>query len=221
MLHRREENYRPPAPCPPPHRLGVLELLTRLRRNPLECWSEEFFHEPIAKVRLPFLDALLVHDPQAIKRVLMDNAKNYPKDKIQRRILSSGLADGLLSVEGEQWEIQRRTLAPLFARRTINTFTDAMLTAANELVANWTLKMPSKVDVAAEMTLITLRVLTLTIFSDGIGDDFDEFRTAMNAYFSVVGRVGALDLLGVPKFGATPRLSKFAPHYELFRGSDR
>jgi len=95
MLHRREENCRPPAPCPPPHRLGVLELLTRLRRNPLECWSEEFFHEPIAKVRLPFLDALLVHDPQAIKRVLMDNAKNYPKDKIQRRILSSGLADGL------------------------------------------------------------------------------------------------------------------------------
>jgi len=177
----------------------------RLRRNPLECWSADFFQDPIAKLRLPFTDAFLVHHPQAIKRVLMDNLKNYPKDAIQRRILSSGLSDGLLSVEGERWEMQRRALAPLFARRTVNSFTSAMLMAANELAEKWTrLGHGATVDVAAEMTLITLRVLTLTIFSDGIGGDFDEFRLAMNAYFNVVGRIGMLDLLGVPKFVPRP-----------------
>lgn len=213
MLYRRQEDYRPPAPCPPPDRLGLLELLTTLKRNPLEC-----FQEPIAKVRLPFVDAFLVHDPQAIKRVLMNNSKNYPKDTIQRRILSSGLADGLLSVEGERWEVQRRALAPLFARRTINTFTEAMLTAANELVAKWSRAMPSAVDVAAEMTLITLRVLTLTMFSDGIGDNFHEFRTAMNSYFNVVGRIGALDLLGVPKFVPRPGFRRLRRTMTYFEG---
>lgn len=82
--------YRPPAPRPHAKRLGLLKLLSTLKRNPLECWSAEFFREPIAQVSLPFADAFLVHDPAAIKRVLMDNAGNYRKDPIQRRILSTG-----------------------------------------------------------------------------------------------------------------------------------
>ena len=144
----------------------------------------------------------------------MDNSKNYQKDTIQRRILSSGLADGLLSVEGERWEVQRRTLAPLFSRRTVNSFTKPMVTAANDLVARWTRLGPhATVDVAAEMSVVTLNVLALTIFSDGIGDDVEKFRAAINAYFGVVGRIGVLDLFGVPKF--VPR-----PGYRRLRADD-
>src|SRR3974377_2267234 len=97
--------FRPPAPTPQQGRLGVFRLLSTLKRKPLGRWREEFFEEPIAGVRLPFVQAVLVHDPAAIKRVLVDNAGNYRKDPIQRRILASGLADGLLSVEGERWEM--------------------------------------------------------------------------------------------------------------------
>jgi hypothetical protein len=82
MLRRRELDYCPPAPRPPPNRLEFVELLVKLRRNPLECWSADFFQEPIAKLGLPFADTFLVHHPQAIKRVLMDNPKNYQKDTI-------------------------------------------------------------------------------------------------------------------------------------------
>ena len=93
-----KELYRPPAPRPQEGRLGLLRLLATLRRNPLECWSEEFFEEPIARVKLPFTEAVLLHDPGAIKHVLVDNVGNYRKDPIQRRILAAGLKDGLLSV---------------------------------------------------------------------------------------------------------------------------
>ena len=159
----------------------------------------------MAKVRLPFVDAFLVHDPQVIKHVLMDNSKNYQKDTIQLRILSSGLSDGLLSVEGERWEIQRRTLAPLFARRTVSSFTNAMVATADDLAARWKRSGSGAVlDVAAEMALVTLNVLARTIFSDGIGDDFEEFRVAMNSYFGVIGRIGVLDLFGAPKFVPRP-----------------
>jgi cytochrome P450 len=199
--------YRPPAPQPPQARLGPIKLLRTLKRNPLECWSADFFREPITRYRLPFTDAFLVHDPTAIKRVLLDNADNYRKDPIQRRILSSGLADGLLSVEGGRWEMQRRTLAPLFAKRTIASFADSMLSAARQLADKWSgLGDGAVVDVAAETTLFTLNVLAVTIFSDGIGSDFEEFRKAMNAYFGVIGRIGALDLLGAPSF--VPRLGR-------------
>lgn len=185
-------------------RPGLLELLTRLRRNPLECWSAEFFDQPIIHIKLPLMNAFVVNDPGAIMRVLMDNADNYCKDPIQRRILSSGLADGLLSVEGKRWQTQRRMLAPLFAKRTVDSFAPAMLDAAERLADEWTrLGNGAILDIAAEMTLITLNVLAVTIFSDGIGGDLNEFRSAMNAYFGVIGRIGALDLLGLPP--AIPR----------------
>jgi cytochrome P450 len=189
-----------------------------LRRNPLECWSADFFEEPIAKIELPFAHAFLVHDPDAIKRVLMDNAANYRKDTIQRRILSSGLSDGLLSVEGDRWEVQRRALAPIFSRRTVASFTAPMFAAATDLVAKWKrVCTGATIDVAAEMTLVTLNVLALTIFSDGIGGDLDDLRTAMNAYFGVIGRIGALDLFGVPKFVPRPghrRLLRTMSYFE-------
>jgi len=210
--------YRPPAPIPPACRLSFLKLLSTLKRNPLECWSADFFREPIVKVKLPFADALLVHDPMAIKHVLLDNAANYRKDPIQRRILATGLADGLLSVEGERWEVQRRTLAPLFARRNVASLTDAMLSAADLLSERWGRPIPhGALDVAAELTLLTLNVLALTIFSDGIGGDLDEFRSAMNAYFSTLGRIGALDLFGVPQFIPRPggqRLRRALAYFE-------
>jgi hypothetical protein len=56
-----------------------------------------------------------------------------------------------------------------------------MLGAANELVTTW-----KSIDVVAEMTLVTLNVLALTIFSDGIGSDLEDFRTAMNAHHDLV-----------------------------------
>src|SRR5690242_16779627 len=180
--------FRPPAPKPQEGRLGLLQLLATLKRNPLECWSEEFFREPIARVKVPFADALLLHEPTAIKHVLIDNARNYRKEPIQRRILATGLGEGMLSVEGERWEVQRRTLAPLFARRPVAVFTNAMLQAADTMAERWEARdNRGTIDVAAELTMLTLNVLALTIFSDGIGSDFDEFRGAMNAYFGAIG----------------------------------
>src|SRR5580704_6184950 len=159
--------YRPPAPIPQPKQLGILRLLSTLKRNPLECWTQEHFEKPIVAAGLPFTRILLVHEPRAIKHVLLDNATNYRKDSIQRRVLSAGLGEGLLSAENERWRTQRRTVAPVFARKTIMEFAPAMLDAAEALTERWRHKDGVMVDVAAEMSRVTLDVLERTIFSDG------------------------------------------------------
>jgi cytochrome P450 len=197
--------YRPPAPAPQPKPLGVLGLISTLKRNPLECWARDHFEKPIVVGGLPFKHVLLVHEPAAIRRVLLDNAGNYQKDTIQRRVLSSGLGDGLLSAEGEQWRIQRRTFAPVFARKTIMDFAPKMLAAAASLTERWRRQDGATVDAAAEMSRVTLEVLERTIFSDGLGRDKEEFRGAMATYFNTIGRIDPLDLLGLPP--SVPRLS--------------
>jgi cytochrome P450 len=197
--------YRPPAPVPQEKPLGILRLLSTLKRNPLECWAREHFEKPIVVGGLPFKHVLLVHEPRAIKHVLLDNAANYQKDSIQRRVLSAGLGDGLLSAENERWRTQRRTVAPVFARKTIMEFAPAMTAAADALVERWRRKDGSTVDVAAEMTRVTLDVLERTIFSDGFGREAEEIRAAMGTYFNTIGKIDPLDLLGLPT--SVPRIS--------------
>ena len=197
--------YRPPAPIPQLKPLGIFRLLSTLKRNPLECWAQEHFEKPIVNGGLPFKNVLLVHEPRAIKHVLLDNAVNYQKDSIQRRVLSAGLGDGLLSVEGDQWRTQRRLLAPVFARKTIMDFAPGMLQAAEALTERWRSKDGQTIDIAAEASRLTLDVLERTIFSDGFGRDAEEIRDAMGVYFNTIGKIDPLDLIGLPP--SIPRIS--------------
>ena len=106
-----ESAYCPPAPRPQARPLKTLALIRTLKRNPLECWATQHFEQPIVAGGLPLGHALLVHEPGAIRHVLLENAANYRKDRLQRQVLSAGLSDGLLSAEGEQWRLQRQVIA--------------------------------------------------------------------------------------------------------------
>lgn len=204
---RLSQPYIPPAPQPQPDKLGPIALLRTLKRNPLECWATQHFEEPIVAGGLPIGHVLLVHEPESIRRVLLDNATNYRKDRFQRRVLSAGLNEGLLSAEGEQWRIQRKVLAPIFARKKVLEFSPAMARAADDLVKRWaSLGEGATIEVVAEMARLTLDVLERTIFSDGFGSDAEDIRVAMALYFNTIGKISPLDILGVPEF--VPRLGR-------------
>lgn len=202
-----QPTYYPPAPEPQVRPLGPVGLIRALKRNPLECFTLQHFHSPIVEAGLPVGHVLLVHDPGAIRRVLVDNAANYRKDRMQRRVLSAGLNDGLLSAEADRWRLQRRILAPIFAHRTVVDFAPTMRRAAEDLIGKWSNEADgATIDVASEMARVTLDVLERTFFSDGFGRKAEDIRTAMRRYFDTIGKVSPLDLFGAPEF--IPRLSR-------------
>ncbi len=174
----------------------------------MEAWTAEHFERPVVRDRLPFISAVMVSDPAAIQRILLENATNYRKDELLLRILSPALSNGLLTVDGEQWRRQRRAVAPMFARRAIGSYARPMKDVADSLVRRW-LRRPdgSIVDVAREATNATLDVLQRTIFSQGIGRSTEEFRAQMRIYFDSVGRIDPFDVLGLPAF--LPRWTKW------------
>jgi cytochrome P450 len=199
------EAFRPPAPEPQDRPLGPIALLRTLWRNPLECWARQHFEEPIVSGGLPLGRALLVHEPNAIRRVLLDNSANYAKDRLQRRVLSAGMGEGLLSAEGERWRVQRRIVAPIFARKSIMDFAPAMVGAAEEFLGRLNgVGDGARLDMAVEMRRVTLDVLERTIFWDGFGRDAEEIRQAMAVYFDAIGKIGLLDILGAPGFIPRP-----------------
>src|SRR5947209_17297348 len=108
------DRFLPPAPRPLERPLRPMALLRALRRNPIEAWTKSHFEQPIVHGGLPFARIAVVSDPAAIRRVLVEHPGRYRKSALERRILSSRLRNGLVAVEGEKWESQRRTLAPVF-----------------------------------------------------------------------------------------------------------
>jgi len=200
-------HFRPPAPLPRARRAGPVALVRALWNSPIEAWTQAHFEEPVVTHRLPFGKAIIVNDPGGIEHVLLGNAANYRKDTLQRRIIAGSLSNGLLTAESEQWRIQRRTLAPLFSRKTVMSFAPAMAQAGDALAQRWHgFGDGSVVDVAAEMTALTIDVLERTIFSDGLGQKPDEVRGAMTTYFDTIGRIDPFDVLGLPDF--VPRLTR-------------
>jgi cytochrome P450 len=208
MPDRLIEPPRPPAPRPRDAPLGTFATLRVLRRNPIETWTKAHFEWPILVGPTVLGTIAVVNDPAAIRRVLVDNAANYRKDALQKRVLGPGLSEGLLEAEGGDWRVQRRTLAPLFTPKTISSFARATAAAAEDLIARWLrLREGRIIDIQPEMARVTLDVLGRTIFSDGLGRDLDRFAAAINRYFATVGRLDPFDLLDFPEW--LPRLTKF------------
>jgi cytochrome P450 len=197
--------FRPPAPVPQPASPGPLSFLRTLWNNPIEAWTSGHFEHTIVVTRLPFGEVAVVNDPVAIRRVLDENRHNYPKDAFQKRMLAV-LSNGLLTAENDQWRMQRRALAPVLALRNVRSFAPVMLRAVGELVERWRSHESEIVDVADEMTELTLEVLERTIFSGGIQGNGPEMRSAMRIYFDSLGRIDPFDLLNLPDF--IPRVGR-------------
>ncbi|WP_395665478.1 cytochrome P450 [Methylocella sp.] len=198
---------RPPAPPPQERPLSAFATLRLLRRNPIETWTRAHFEQPILIGRTILGPIAVVSDPAAIRRVLVDNAANYRKDALQKRLLGESLCDGLLEVEGEAWRAQRRALAPLFTPRAVAAFAGVMAEAAAALVARWR-RLPEgrRFDVQPEIAGATLDILGRTLFSDGLGRDASAFTRPLTDFFRSVGTFDPFDLLDLPDWA--PRLGR-------------
>ena len=212
-------DFCPPAPVPLAEALGPVALLRVLAKNPLEAWTDAHFEHAVVISGLSIGRVAVVSNPAAIRRVLLENCDNYEKDWLQRRVLSAGLTGGLLTAECDNWRTQRRALAPLFARKTVMSFSSAMVEAAERLAGRLAQRDSQVTDISVEVTRVTLEVLEHTIFSDGIGRDADTIRLAMKQYFETIGRIDPFDMLSVPDFVPRPRRWKLRPMLTVFRSA--
>src|SRR5215218_5404783 len=202
-----EPLFRPPAPPPLDRSLDLIDFLKLLRANPLETWANEHFEQLIVSGEGALGRITVISDPAAIRHILVENAANYRKDDLQLRVLAPGLGRGLLTADGDQWRLQRRTLAPLFNPRTVASFVPPMADASSRLVRQWRRRRAGRIiDVALEMTRVTLDVLERTIFTHGLAREPDALGRAITRYFEAIGPLDPLDVFGLPNW--LPRIGR-------------
>ena len=197
----------PPMPEPGERALSKLELLLKLRRNPLTIWRRVHFEEPIVAGNGLLGPAVVVSDPASIRHVFVDNVANYRKDDFQRAILAPGLGEGLLTAEGEAWKRARRIVAPLFTPKAVAGLALRMQRPAITTAERMASRRPGRiVDIGEDMTRVTYDVLSETLFSNTIDGGAETFSRALRGYFDTQGRIDPLDILKAPAF--IPRIGR-------------
>lgn len=198
--------FRPAVPKPLREQPGLFGFLRAARANPLTTWLDVHFEKPVVAADGALGRVTVVSDPSLIRYLYVENAANYRKDDLQRRVLAPGLGNGLLTAEGDEWKLQRRTLAPIFSARHVLGFAAPMNAAGARMARRLARREGASIDVALEMTRVTLDVLERTIFTQGLASDPDALGRAITRFLESVGPIDPLDVFGVPGF--VPRIGR-------------
>ncbi len=155
----------------PEKSLPFFEAFKLAQQNPMATIPRIAYREPIWHAKAFYDGALLVNDPAGVKHVLLDNMANYPKADMERDVLSAAFGEGLLTSEGEKWRTHRRIMSPSFDFKSLVAYTPAMTERAAVLRENWERRAAgAEIDVADEMTRLTLEIIARTMFSADAGD---------------------------------------------------
>jgi cytochrome P450 len=148
--------------------------LRAMRRAPLEFFVRlARDHGDVARARLGGMDLILLSHPDLVREVLVGSARAFgPGRGIAE--LRRLLGDGLLTSDGELHRRQRRLLQPLFRPAAVAGYAQRMVELAAATAQRWTAATGRVVDVHAEMTELTLRVIAGTVF--GLDLDPDDRR---------------------------------------------
>jgi unspecific monooxygenase len=157
--------FIPPRPPIPAQELPFLAFLRAIRTNALTMWTEKAYQEDVLERRFLGRSHLLINAPDAIHHVLVDNPGNYRRSPASVRILRPITGNGLLLSDGEDWRLQRRTIAPSLAPRTLPLLARHIVTSAHEAVAGLGARTNQPIDLLAAMQNLALDIAGRSMFS--------------------------------------------------------
>jgi cytochrome P450 len=192
------------APVPPEKPLSLFKLMRVSRENGVAGIPAAAYREPIYELKSALGGMFIVSDPAGVKRVLVDNVSNYPKEPQGSQIMAAAFGEGLLTSAGEKWRKHRRIMAPSFDHRSLVAYAPAMVETTTRFMKKWEGLAPNTViDIESAMTELTLQIISRTMFSsdssgicDLVGNTLREGTAAMT-----FGLLDALPLIGPWRMG--------------------
>ncbi len=160
---------------------------------PLAAYEQGVWRQPSLLNR-----AWLVNDPAGLKRVLIDKVANYPKMPMEQRAFRALFGEGLLSADGETWRRHRRIMAPSFDPRSVAGYAEAMVDASTAFAGEWgRLENGARIDASADMTRLTLEIISRTMFSADATEMIGVTGMALERGLNQVFSYNLLDILPV------------------------
>ena len=151
--------HPPRRPMPAPSWRG---FFGERARTAVYGWSQHAFETDHIHRRILGYRVHVPLTPDAVQRVLLDNAANYAKPDIVKGLLGPIIGQGLLTADGELWREQRRIVAASFSPAAVEAQRATFVRAATMAMDRW--RDGERRDMAAEATRTTMTVIALALF---------------------------------------------------------
>ncbi len=156
-------------PCPvfpPPirHKASLLKIFLGKRHSWLDGLYARSYAMKMGHVRLPGLDLYMVNQPELVRRVLVDEAGQFPKHRLLGDILEPLLGQSIFTTNGAQWQAQRDMLDPAFVHARVQRVFGLMQAAVDDLLAALE-QETGEVDMDRHLTHVTADIIFRTILS--------------------------------------------------------
>jgi cytochrome P450 len=154
------------------------------------------YHEPITFSHTVIGRFVAINDPVGVKRVLVDNALNYPKTAMEVEFFAALFGGGLLGSVGEVWRAHRRIMAPSFDPRGVAVYGPAISETSQAFLDRWSaLPDGAPVEMTREMNSLALRIISRTLFSTDSPDVVNLIDQTMPDGFTEDVTLNLLDVL--------------------------
>ena len=189
------------APCPamplrPARPLSAFRLLRAAQANSLAACDEELFDKLFIERRFLGRRFFIVSDPDGIRRVMQDNADNYPRLAWTRRMFEFASGSGMLHAEGTPWRRHRRLINPTLDHRALLHDLPSLAALAEEM-AGFLAALPAGQAIDTHEAFRPLIVRLAGQVFVGADRALDPMLDRMGQY---PGRYGLLDLLPAPRW---------------------
>ena len=148
---------------------------------------------PVSSFALPWRSYVFLNDPAAIKDVLVTQQHAFTKS-LGARTMRMLLGNGLLTSEEPQHRQMRRIVQPAFHRERIAGYARTMTAFADRWIAQR--RVGETFDMHAEMSELTLRIASATLFGVDAGPQAQAVRNGLHetlhVFPSSMGPLGAL-----------------------------
>jgi len=158
------------APGP---RLGSLATLPRFVARKFDFLADcARRYGDVYRLPLGLADITVVNHPDHVGCFLTENADNYLKGRMNRRLLPA-LGDGIPISEGERWRRSRRLLNPMFSRKSLDGMVGIVAGSIDDTLTRWELlaEVGETVELTHEIGVLTMQVLQRAMFSSSVRDE--------------------------------------------------
>jgi cytochrome P450 len=183
-------------------------LMVRARRDPLGFLLEGMRrYGDVFRYRLGPLVFHLVAHPDHVRRVLLDNGRNYPRSWYYDRV-KAVMGEGLVTTEGRAWRRLRRMSQPAFHHERIEALAGLMTETIGTMIGRWGEHLRAKcdepIDIAPEFAGMTLRIVGLALGGIDLVGEADRIGQAVTTVLEYLER-RLSDLVTLPAGIPTPR----------------
>ena len=201
MNVRAPPPFVPPRPQVPAQSLGLFRLFGAIRTNLLTVWPAAAFEEDVVAGGGLLAKIVLINAPDAIHRVLVENAANYRRSAVLIRVAGPFVGNGLLLSEGDDWRQQRRTIAPALAQRAVPMLAQHATSAAEVEIARLGAAPRAPLDVLTFMQFLALEIAARSMFSLEMGQYSPALHRMIEDYLVRLGQPSFFDVMlpvGIP-----------------------